>query len=71
MQRVAWLSLKVRTKVRTVFPDKPYYRTTDACGLLGIKPELFRYRLYTGKYPEVKRDGKGRLLFAMRQTEWH
>ena len=43
-------------------PDKPHYRTADACALLGIKPELFRYRLYTGKYPEVKRDGKGRLF---------
>lgn len=43
-------------------PDKPYYRTTDACTILGIKPELFRYRLYTGKYPEFARDGKGRLF---------
>ena len=41
-------------------PDKPYYRTTDVCALLGIKPELFRYRLYTGQYPEFPRDGKGR-----------
>ncbi len=43
-------------------PDKPCYRTTDACALLGIRPDLFRYRLYTGKYPEFKRDGKGRLF---------
>jgi hypothetical protein len=43
-------------------PEKPHYRTADVCALLGIKPELFRYRLYTGKYPEFKRDGIGRLF---------
>lgn len=43
-------------------PEKRYYRTTDVCSVLGIKPELFRYRLYTGKYPEFPRDRKGRLF---------
>jgi len=43
-------------------PDNPYYRTADVCSVLGITPELFRSRLYTGKYPEFKRDGKGRLF---------
>jgi hypothetical protein len=43
-------------------PEKPRYRTADVCTVLGIKPELFRYRLYTQKYPEFERDGKGRLF---------
>ena len=43
-------------------PEKPCYRTADVCTVLGIKPELFRYRLYTQKYPEFERDGKGRLF---------
>ena len=41
---------------------KLHYRTTDACALLGIRPDLFRYRVYTGRYPEFKRDAKGRLF---------
>ena len=41
---------------------KSQYRTTDVCALLGIGPDLIRYRVYTGRYPEFKRDTKGRLF---------
>jgi len=33
-------------------PAKEYYRTKDVCQCLGISPDLLRYRLRTGKYPE-------------------
>jgi hypothetical protein len=33
-------------------PVKEHYRTQDACRILVISPDLFRYRIRTGKYPE-------------------
>lgn len=40
-------------------PQKNHYRTADVCTVLGIRPDLLRYRFYTGQYPEVAQDGKG------------
>jgi hypothetical protein len=45
---------------RLGIPERNYYRTADVCALLGIRPDLLRYRFYTGRYPEVEQDGKGR-----------
>ena len=43
-------------------PTKPYYRTSDVCKVLGISPDVLRYRFMTGKYREVERDGWGRIF---------
>ena len=40
--------------------EKPYYRTADACAVLRVNPDVLRWRLSTGKYPDVPQDGKGR-----------
>jgi hypothetical protein len=49
-------------------PEKNRYRTGDLCPLLGIHADTLRWRFKTGKYPEVARDGKGR-LFALADLE--
>jgi hypothetical protein len=38
------------------------YRTADVCSVLGISPDLFRWRVLSGKYPDVKKDGRGRVF---------
>jgi hypothetical protein len=43
-------------------PEKNRYRTGDLCPLLGIDPDTLRWRFKAGKYPEVARDGKGRIF---------
>jgi hypothetical protein len=43
-------------------PENTRYRTADICAILGISPDLFRWRVLSGKYPEVKKDGRGRLF---------
>jgi len=30
--------------------------------MLGISPDLFRWKILFGKYPEVKKDGRGRIF---------
>jgi hypothetical protein len=40
-------------------PENTRYRTADICKVLGISPDLFRWRIISGKYPEVKKDGRG------------
>jgi len=50
-------------------PDKKRYRTTDACALLGISADLFRWRIRTGKYPDSEfKDAKGR-IFAFHELQ--
>jgi DNA-binding transcriptional MerR regulator len=49
-------------------PEKNRYRTGDLCPLLGIHADTLRWRFKTGKYPEVVRDGKGR-IFALADIE--
>jgi hypothetical protein len=49
-------------------PEKNRYRTGDLCPLLGIHADTLRWRFTTGKYPEVARDGKGR-IFALADIE--
>jgi hypothetical protein len=43
-------------------PEKIRYRTGDVGTVLGISPDLLRWRFLTGKYSEVRRDGRGRLF---------
>jgi len=43
-------------------PEKRHYRTGDLCPLLNVGPDALRWRFRTGKYPNVTRDGKGRLF---------
>ena len=43
-------------------PEKSRYRTADVCALLGISPDLLRWRFLTGKYSEARRDGRGRVF---------
>jgi len=43
-------------------PARSRYRTSDVCALLGISPDLFRWRILHGRYPEVERDGWGRVF---------
>jgi hypothetical protein len=42
-------------------PEKITYRTADVCSVLRITPDLLRWRSLQGKYPNVKRDGRGRI----------
>jgi hypothetical protein len=49
-------------------PDKRHYRTGDLCLLLKVCPDAVRWRFRTGKYPNVPRDGKGR-LFSLADIE--
>ena len=49
-------------------PHKRHYRTGDLCPLLNVCPDAVRSRFATGKYPEVPRDGKGR-LFSLADIE--
>jgi hypothetical protein len=49
-------------------PEKTRYRTADICQFLGISPDLFRWRIISGKYPEVKKDGRGR-IFTLEDIE--
>jgi hypothetical protein len=43
-------------------PEKIRYRTADVCAVLGISSDLLRWRFLTGKYSEVRRDGRGRIF---------
>src|SRR5262245_9616310 len=43
-------------------PEKSRYRTENVCILLGISSDLLRWRFLTGKYSEVRRDGRGRVF---------
>ena len=45
-------------------PEKSRYRTADLYKVLHIDPNLLRWRFLRGKYPEVKRDGRGRIFTA-------
>jgi hypothetical protein len=47
---------------RLGIPEKNRYRTADVCTVLKISPDLFRWRILRGKYPEAKRDATGRLF---------
>jgi len=49
-------------------PHKKHYRTGDLCPLLNVSPDALRWRFATGKYPQVPRDGKGR-LFSLADIE--
>ena len=49
-------------------PHKRHYRIGDLCPLLNVCPDAVRSRFATGKYPEVPRDGKGR-LFSLADIE--
>jgi hypothetical protein len=42
--------------------EKSRYRTADVCAVLGISSDLLRWRFLTGKYSEVRRDGRGRIF---------
>ncbi len=43
-------------------PKKKRYRAADLCPLLGIDPDTLLWRFRAGRYPEVARDGKGRIF---------
>jgi hypothetical protein len=51
-----------------LIPEKTRYRTADICEILGISPDLFRWRVLSGKYAEVKKDGRGR-IFALEDID--
>jgi len=41
--------------------EKKYYTIKDLCKVLNLKPDIFRYRLRAGYYPEpIKVNGKRR-----------
>ncbi len=42
-------------------PEKTKYRTADVCAVLRISPDILRWRSLRGKYPNVRRDGWGRI----------
>jgi hypothetical protein len=48
-------------------PVKEYYTTQDLCKVLNIKPDTFRHRLRTGKYPEAPKVG-GKHRFSENQV---
>src|SRR4029453_15462107 len=43
-------------------PEKSRYRTEDVRAVMGISSYLLRWRFLTGKYSEVRRDGRGRVF---------
>ena len=49
-------------------PAKSKYRTADVCAVLRISPDVLRWRSLQGKYPRVKRDGRGR-IFTLEDIE--
>jgi hypothetical protein len=49
-------------------PYKRHYRTGDLCLLLNVCPDAVRWRFTTGKYPNVPKDGNGR-LFSLADIE--
>jgi len=53
-----WLPLTDKLDI----PENTRYRTADICAILGISPDLFRWRVLSGKYAEVKKDGRGRIF---------
>jgi hypothetical protein len=48
--------------------EKIKYRTADVCSILGISPDVLRWRSLHGKYPEVTRDGRGR-VYTLRDIQ--
>lgn len=48
---------------------KDYYTTADLCKVLNLKPDTFRYRIRTGKYPEAKKVGGKRRFTVMEIQE--
>ena len=48
---------------------KEYCTTADLCKVLNIKPDTFRYRIRTGKYPEAKKVGGKRRFTEMEIQE--
>jgi hypothetical protein len=43
-------------------PENTQHSTADIYEILRIIPDLFRWRVLSGKYPEVKTDGRRRLF---------
>ena len=46
-------------------PRKRNYTTNEVAKVLGIGPDLLRWRIKTGKYPDAKRGSAGRRLFTI------
>ena len=46
-------------------PRKRRYTTKEVANVLGISPDLLRWRIKTGKYPDAQRGTAGRRLFTI------
>jgi len=46
-------------------PRKQHYTTKEVATVLGISPDLLRWRIKIGKYPDALRGNAGRRLFTI------
>src|SRR2546430_4690249 len=59
------------TLFRSYRPDNSTYTTGEVAKILGISPDLLRWRIKIGKYPDAPRGNGYRRLFTPERSEEH